>query len=199
MKKFCILSFGCGLFATSFWLLACVYLSLPAYSTQHSALSSQSLSCQQQDIETLTNQLLNDLPSYANRVIQRARSINGKIVDFYNYVIIAGRPEFEPLTLGPGVYKPADSVLGSQQPQQVFITTLERQYTAGKAVKLQQYHWLFFTQTSSGWQLAMMFTRTGPYSGEQPPTPPEETSNGDIAQAINEWLRDCQAKNVKND
>lgn len=152
---------------------------------------TQPTSCQKQDVETLTARLLQDLPSYANRASQSARF--SRTTDIYSYVLVAGRPEFAPLTLGPGIYSP-DPATGTQQPQQVFITTLERQYTAGKPVELQQYHWLFLTQTSNGWQLAMMFSRIGTYPAGRPPTPPRDTSSGVIAQAVRAWLRDCAAR-----
>ena len=175
------------------WVV-CFSLSLPRLVAQSLAANTQATSCQNQDIETLTARLLKDLPSYANRSNQRARRINRKTTDIYTYVLLAGKAEFAPLTLGPGEYNPAESFPQSEQLEQVFITTLERQYTAGRAVELQQYHWLFFTQTSNGWQLAMMFSRTGTYPSKQPPTPPQETSDGDIAQAVQTWLRDCQAE-----
>ena len=160
-----------------------------ALNTQSSVVIPKSSNCPK-DVETLTEKLLLDLPSYANRISQSARRLN-RTVDIYSYVLVAGRPEFAPLTLGPGEYNPADST-GPQQPQQVFLTTLERQYTAGKAVELQQYHWLFLTQTSSGWRLAIMFSRTGTYPSKRPPTPPRDSSDGVVAQAIRTWLRDCQ-------
>lgn len=152
-------------------------------------------SCQKQNIETLTNRLIKDLPSYTNRVTQRSRRLK-RVVDIYSYVLLAGKPEFAPLSLGPGAYTPTAPTTG--EPQQVFITTLERQYTAGKLVQLQQYHWLFFTQTNSGWQLAFMFSRTGNYPNNQPPTPPRESSNGAVAQAVRLWLRDCQAGTLRS-
>ncbi len=154
---------------------------------------AKSSNCQEQDVETLTTQLLRDLPSYANRISQRSRRRN-RTVDIYSYVLLAGRPEFAPLTLGPGEYTPADPASFVEPPQQIFITTLERQYIDGKPVELQEYHWLFLTKTDSGWRLAMMFSRTGPYLGGQPPTPPRDSSNGVIAQAISTWLRDCRGR-----
>lgn len=150
--------------------------------------------CQNQSVEALTTQLVKDLPSYTNRVIQKSRRLN-RSVDIYSYVLVAGKAEFAPLSLGPGEYAPA--LPNNEQPQQVFITTLERQYSTGNLVQLQQYHWLFLTQTSSGWRLAFMFSRTGTYPNKQPPTPPRESSNGAIAQAVRSWLRDCQAGTLR--
>jgi hypothetical protein len=176
--------------ACSFWLLASGFLP-PTAPSQSSVLIAKS-SCQEQDVERLTTQLLKDLPSYANRVSQRARRRDR--TDLYSYILLVGHPEFAPLTLGPGEYKPTSLV---ESPQQVFITTLERQYINGNPVELQQYHWLFLTQTSSGWRLAMMFSRIGAYPAKQPPTRPRDSSNGVIAQAIRTWLRDCQAGAVR--
>ena len=141
------------------------------------------------DLETLTSLLLKDLPSYANRVIQRTRRRN-RSVDLFSYVIVAGKPEFEPLSLGPGQYTSVVPAAESQPPQQVFFTTLERQYSNGKVIERENYHWLFLTQTPSGWRLAMVFTRLGSTSKEHPPLPPRETSNGVIGQAVRLWLRD---------
>ena len=78
--------------------------------------------------------------------------------------------------------------------EQVFFTTLERQYTARKAVQLQQFHWLFLTKSESGWRKVMMFTQTGYYPvNKQPPSPPRDSSNGVIGQAVDTWLQDCRA------
>jgi len=57
--------------------------------------------------------------------------------------------------------------------------------------------WKILSQTTSGWQLSMMFSRTGIYPASQPPTPPRDSSDGVIAQAIRTWLRDCQEGAVR--
>lgn len=174
--------------ASCFLPLAACLLPLASYP---SPLTTQSRICQAQDIETLTDQMLRDLPSYANRASQRARRLSRKS-DFYSYVLVAGHPEFAPLTLGPGVYAPKQPT--DSEVQQLFFTTLERQYTAGQAIELQQFHWVFLTKTQGGWRLATMFSQIGGYPTKKPPTPPRESSDGIIAQAINAWLRDCQAR-----
>jgi hypothetical protein len=155
------------------------------------------------DLETLIQPLLRDLPSYANRVIQRSR-LRGLNYES-SYVILAGRPEFEPLPLGPGRSEQTISSPSGEKPagrseddpRQVFITTLERNYSSGQAVELQHYHWLFLTKTESGWRLAMMFSRLGAYPAGNPPLPPRDSSNGAIAQGISTWLRDCRAGTVR--
>jgi hypothetical protein len=87
--------------------------------------------------------------------------------------------------------------------QQVFFTTLERQYWRNQMVSLQNYHWLFLVQNQDGWYLGLLYSSLGRYpSGDGPlspvasqraPTPPEESSDGIIGQAIRLWLRDCRA------
>lgn len=142
------------------------------------------------DLSTLIPLLLRDLPSYANRVSQRAYT-NFRTADLPGYVIVASRPEYEPLSLNS-----ERSPSLEDQPSQVFFTTLERQYVSGKPVSLQHYHRLFLVETQDGWQLALMFSTLGNYPADQPPTPPQDTSQGVIAQAIRLWLRDCRAGSV---
>ncbi|MGF1481802.1 MAG: hypothetical protein ACFB4I_20355 [Cyanophyceae cyanobacterium] len=141
------------------------------------------------DIQLLIDRLLQDLPGYANRVIQRAALFREPEMDVY--VIVAGRPEFEPLTLGPEQYK--DSAVDPNPPQQVFFTTLERQYLENRVVTVQNYHWLFLTQTSTGWRMALIYTRLGSPTESVSPRPPLETSDSIIGQAVKLWLRDCRA------
>ncbi|MGK7877527.1 MAG: hypothetical protein AB4426_30765 [Xenococcaceae cyanobacterium] len=144
------------------------------------------------DVETLTSLLLQDIPSYANRVIQRARRLN-RSVDIFGYVIVAGKPEFEPLNLSQSQY----TSVFQESPEQIFFTTLERQYFNDKVIETENYHWLFLTQTKSGWRMAMVFSRLGSTSKGRPPSPPRESSNGVIGQAIRLWLRDCRAGTIR--
>lgn len=157
------------------------------------------------DLETLLPLLLRDLPSYANRKIQNARRFGGSLRTT-SYVIIAGRPETAPLTLGPGVYAPAAPNASDQNGfQQVFLTTLERSYSTRFLQEVQHYHWLFLTPVSDGWRLGMMYSRIGegPDAGKAVTgddytvtTPPQESSTGAIGQAVQDWLRDCRAGKI---
>jgi hypothetical protein len=135
--------------------------------------------------------MLPDLPAYTNRVTQRSSGLY-RNEDRPGYVLIAGRPEFEPLTLGPGVYQPADAV-AEDTPLQVFFTTLERQYIDGSSQALQHYHWLFLVRPNETWRLAMMFSVIGDQPPNEPPSPLYNSSQGAIAQAVRLWLRDCEA------
>lgn len=144
------------------------------------------------DVTGLTSMLLKDLPSYANRVIQRTQDSHRK-AGIDSYIITAGKAEFKPLNLPKIQYNP----LNSQSPEQIFFTVLERQYIDNhKIVEIETYHWLFLTQTSSGWRMVMMFSRFGDRREDNVPTPPQETSNGIIGQGIQLWLRDCRAGRV---
>jgi hypothetical protein len=155
------------------------------------AVSLQSSSCPA-DLETLTNLLIQDIPGYANRVIQRVRKLD-RPVYLSTYVIVAGRPEFKPLPLVNRQYNP---VLPDTS-QQVFFTTLERRYSQNTVIEAQNYHWLFLTRSQDGWRLAMVYTQFGSPANDEPPTPPQETSDGVIGQAIRLWLRDCRAGAIK--
>lgn len=142
-------------------------------------------------VEPMVALMLRDLPGYANRAI--SRSTRRSAVRSISSVLTAGRPEFAPLPLKPGdsVAKPSGDL------HQVFLTTLERQNTGGKPIDLQQFHWLFLAQTQSGWRLALMFTRTGTYPATPLLTPPRESSQGAIGQAVQVWLRDCNAGAIR--
>ncbi|NEO70144.1 MAG: hypothetical protein F6K52_11795 [Moorea sp. SIO3H5] len=147
-------------------------------------------------METLTSLLLKDLPSYANRVIQRARRLDST-VDNFSYVIVAGKPEFEPLPLKSFQSTTVPNPTDSEGLQQIFLTTLERKYFKDKAVELENYHWLFLTKSSDGWRLVMIFSRIGSVSEGKLPTPPRESTNGVIGQAVKTWLRDCRAGTIR--
>jgi hypothetical protein len=119
------------------------------------------------DIQSLTSQLLPDLPSYMNRTYTRIGFPNRQ-------VIAASSPEFDPL--------PVVAELPSQaHPQQVFVSLLEKRI--GSQPTSQTAYWLFFSQTRRGWRLGMAFARAGN-------APPYNVSDGAIANAVNTWLRD---------
>jgi len=154
--------------------------------------NATSLKCSE-DLQTLTPLLLRDLPNYANRVIQRSRSLPNS-PDLKAYVLLAGKAEYEPLDLGTSKqFQPTTD----NTAQQIFFTTLERQYINQKAVEIQNYHWLFLTPSPDGWRLGMSLTRFGTLDKTNPPSPPRDTSNAVIGQAVKLWLRDCRAGTIK--
>lgn len=140
------------------------------------------------EAEPMVKAMLPELPGYANRIAARSRL--STIRSPRSSVLLAGRPEFEPLPLNSS--RPVDPTL-----KQVFITTLGREFVSGKGIEIQQFHWLFLTRTSERWQLALMFTRIGTTTPNQPITPPRESRDGVIGQAVQLWLRDCNARGIR--
>ena len=162
------------------------------------------------DLEILTMGLVRDLPSYANRVAYRSfgkfRSIQRP-----STIILVSQPDFEPLEIEPRSQTATPAV--EEAVDQVFLTTLERQYSQEESIELQHHHWVFLTQADSGWYLAFMFSSLGSYPPVQslatqptpitppalsvrPLTPPRDSSDGLLAEAIRLWLRDCRARAV---
>ncbi|MCL6433127.1 MAG: hypothetical protein K6T90_02760 [Leptolyngbyaceae cyanobacterium HOT.MB2.61] len=143
------------------------------------------------NVELLTTAMLRDLPGYINRLYIRLvhRKTGGLL-----YAIAATQPDLVPLPAESSEYpNPADENL-----HQIFFTVLERQYFGQQIVEFQHYHWLFLTRTIDGWKIALMFSRFGSYpASDQPITPPRDSSQSLTAQAIQLWLRDCQAGSVK--
>ncbi|MEB3189240.1 MAG: hypothetical protein VKL42_02730 [Snowella sp.] len=139
-----------------------------------------------QPLETLMARMLSDLPSYANRVIQRSKSSPDEM---RGYVLLASQAEFDPLPLSSLQYQP----IFPNTLHQVFFTTLERHYNDQKAYQLQNYYWAFFTQTDQGWQLSLLYSQLAALRKDDPPLPPIEAAQGAIGQAMQLWLRDCQA------
>ena len=158
-----------------------------------------------QDIQSLTNLMLRDLPGYANRVMQRSIRLNSGGLS--SYVVVAGNPDFNPINtdLSPQSASRtqgdiATQRLNDQQLQQVFFTTLNREYQGGRILEVQEFHRLFLVQTSQGWQLALMYSRSGNI-GSQPSqalTPVRESINSAVGQAVSTWLRDCRAGTLRN-
>jgi hypothetical protein len=146
------------------------------------------------NLEALVERMLLDLPSYSNRVIQRTRSIiKDKQLTTQRYIIVAGKAEFQPLPSQNTEYTP----ITPDSSEQVFFTTLEREYRHNRVVETQNYHWLFLTKTENGWRRVMMYSRFG-VGANIPAMPPQTTTNGVIGRAIGIWLEDCRAGVLKS-
>lgn len=137
------------------------------------------------DLKRLIEQLLPELPSYANRVIQRAQFSSQNY--FPTSFILAGRAEFEPLSLN--LIPPV-----SANTRQVFFTTLERQYQGSQIVEYEELHWIFLAKTARGWQLVTMFSQVVAPNSNGSHSGLEESNNSVTAEAIRLWLRDCEAR-----
>src|SRR5579883_387661 len=117
------------------------------------------------DLAPLTTALLRDLPSYINRANAQ---LGVQQPTESTYAVIASQPDFTPLPTGSSEYQaPPDPNL-----HQVFFTVLERQYVGKRVLEFQQYHWLFLTQTTAGWQLALLFSHIGSYPHDRQPITP---------------------------
>jgi hypothetical protein len=163
-----------------------------SFSIQPISTSTATKSSCPKDLATLTNLLIQDIPDYSNRVIQITQDEH-QDAGIDSYIVTAGQPEIEPLNLPYIKYHET----ADKTPQQIFFTTLERQYTNNRRIEREAYHWLFVTLTDSGWYPVTMFSRFGSATQNTPPTPPQESSNGIIGQAVSIWLRDCRANTIK--
>ncbi|MGB3190115.1 MAG: hypothetical protein WBB43_11910 [Limnoraphis sp.] len=164
------------------------HLSLNALTVSRTIIRPNSVNQQTCPVElqTLVDQMLPDLPSYTNRVIER-RS-NSREFKRDTSVLIAGQlDELEPLPFNVNLDYPDETYL-------VYLKTWERQYYNNKIIRFQKYHWLFLRKSASGWELEKMFSKSSSYPRYGFYSLPGETTESAIAQAIRLWLRDCQAK-----
>lgn len=140
------------------------------------------------EVEPLLQALLRDLPEYVNRVRhQRGGS------QAYQYAIVASQANLEPLPVVTSTPDPQQGGL-----HQSFFTLLERQYDTRQVSVYQQYHWLFLANTERGWQLALLYSRTGSYpSYNEVPSPLRDATQEATGRAIRLWLRDCRAGAIK--
>ncbi len=155
--------------------------------------------------EALTELLIRDIPNYTNRVLQRTvaaiptsepnvqelGSLLRREPYRPSYVLIAGRPELEPVDLNEYAFTTEPESGGPLT--QLFFTTLSRQYSGLNVNEVQEYHWLFLSQAYDGWRLAFMFSAVDDVETVRSPTPPRENSEGSVGQAVQLWLRDCRA------
>jgi hypothetical protein len=140
----------------------------------------------------LSNLLVRDLPSYANRLIQQRRKRTDTL---YSSILTASEPELKPIEIVSREYAPQ---FPQATPTQVFITTLENQYTGTKVAKIQQFHWLFLAQTRLGWRLVNIYTRTGGFPiATTLISPPIESSKTTVGEAIAIWLNDCYLGKIR--
>ena len=154
-----------------------------------------------QELESLTDSLLRDLPNYSNRVIQRTQNMS-RDAGISTFILTAGKGEFEPLDL----LQIQDSQSTIESTRQIFFTTLERQYITDsrnsespqtRKLERETYHWLFLAPTAEGWRMVAMYSRFGSSGANNLPTPAQDSSKGIIGQAVQLWLKDCRATPAK--
>jgi hypothetical protein len=144
------------------------------------------------ELNRLSELLVRDLPSYTNRILQQRRK---RTDEFYSSMLTASAPDLRPIDNPSREYPPR---FPQTPPNQIFITTLERQYTGVRSAQLQQFHWLFLAKTRLGWRVVNIYSRTGgaPEAGS-PVSPPIESSKTIVGEAIRVWLNDCYLGRVK--
>ncbi len=145
-----------------------------------------------QDLETLVNQLLQDLPGYSNRLNQVKRQQPGQGPIPPAFIVLASQADFRPLPLNQWQYRPQFP----DTSRQVFFTTLERTYRPTTINSSQNFYWAFFVPTDRGWQLSLLFAQFGSPQTQIPFLPPQDVTQGVIGQSIQQWLRDCQAGGI---
>jgi hypothetical protein len=149
------------------------------------------------DLPQLTALLMRDIVPYANRAAQRKRK---KIPPDYrqldpNYSSYqtVGKASLEPLAFENPEYQPSRPA-----PQQLFLTSLERQYRAGsKVTEVQRFHWIFLDRGKSGWTMGAIYTRSSDDRPNASVLPPTESQNMPFGQAVTTWLRDCNAGKIR--
>jgi hypothetical protein len=143
-------------------------------------------------VDSLTNLLVRDLPGYTNRLIQQRRNRTDQL---YSSIVTASMPELKPIETSSREYP---VVFPQSAPTQVFISTLERQYTGLQSTQLQQFHWLFLAQTRLGWRLVNIYSRTSSFpTANTAISPPIESSKTVVGEAIRIWLNDCYVGKVR--
>jgi len=146
------------------------------------------------EVEALSPLLLRDLPNYANRVSTRSQ-VRDRSFNPRGFVLVAAQPERGTVTPDPETYPmvPSADAIAANGVIPLFFTTLERQYHQDAASRIQHYHWVFLSQIQGSWHLSSMFSRIGDYPDSTLVSPPRESRQGSIGQAIQLWLRDCNA------
>jgi hypothetical protein len=104
-------------------------------------------------------------------------------------------PELKPIET---ISREYPVVFPQSAPAQVFVGTLERQYTGLQYTQLQQFHWLFLAQTRLGWRLVNIYSRTSSFpTANTAISPPTESSKTVVGEAIRIWLNDCYLGKVR--
>lgn len=129
-------------------------------------VAAKSKSCPQ-SLGALSNELTQELPDYLNRTYTRL-GIN-------RHATIASYPDNEPLAI-------AQVNKNLKSPDQIFISVKSGEIGQPKG-QIDAY-WLVVVKTQTqAWRLVMAFSRSGN-------APPQDVSNGAIANAVSIWLGD---------
>ncbi len=131
--------------------------------------------------EPFMGEMLKDLPAYINRVNTQARNAQ-------NSVLLAAKADYQPLQLPTAS---GNVVSQDDEVEQVFFTTLLRRFSDRQIVYQQEHHWLFMAPSDRGWEFVQMYSILSPYPVASLSTAPRNSSEGSVATAIRNWLKNC--------
>jgi hypothetical protein len=150
------------------------------------------------ELPQLSALLLRDIIPYANRAAQRRRKKippDYRLLDpNYSSYLAVGRSSLEPLAFDNPEYQPSRPA-----PQQMFLTSLEKQYASGSQfTEVQRFHWIFLDRGKVGWSINAIYSRVGSSSHRDTLLlPPADSLNTPFGEAIATWLRDCKAGKIR--
>jgi hypothetical protein len=133
------------------------------------------------EIEPLSEKLVREIVPFFNHELDRLPRRSRATTTY----IQAGRVELTPLPIASEEYP---SRFPNEDIRQVFFTTLTRESSGSRVSETQQFHWLFFVRTPSGWQLVAAYSRTRVPAL----TPPIDTTQEIVGRGVRRWLYQCQ-------
>jgi hypothetical protein len=134
-------------------------------------------------VDSMIKPLVQALPSYTNRVLQRSPEVG--LGEKSGYVISAKGLTQAPFALNT-------ELVDQKNLSSIYLVTWERRYRNQTIFNVKRYHWLFLRHTPQGWEVDKLFSQSGPYPGYKLFPDPMDTTKGAMAEAIRLWLRDCQ-------
>jgi hypothetical protein len=180
-------------------MLACLPID-PSFCLP-TPLAQRSYQCPA-ELPQLSALLMRDIIPYANRAAQRRRrkldakgkpDPSGKLDSSYNSYLLIGRGSLEAVPIDNPEY--SSSRAGTQQ---LFVTSLEKQYSPGpKFIEIQRFHWIFLARSKAGWSLSAIYSRAGSNARDPLLLPPTDSLSTPFGEAISTWLRDCNAGHIR--
>ena len=141
------------------------------------------------DFEPFMGEMLKALPAYINRV-------NTRVNNGHSSVLLAARADYQSLELPPASSS-VGSELSEDKVKQVFFSTLLRRFSDRQAIYQQEHHWLFMAPSDRGWEFVQMYSILSPYPVASLTTAPRNSSEGSVATAIRDWLKNCHYQTTR--
>jgi hypothetical protein len=149
------------------------------------------------ELPQLSVLLLRDIIPYANRAAQRRRKKippDYRLLDpNYSSYLAVGRTSLEPLAFDNPEYQPRRPA-----PQQIFLTSLEKQHAPGSQfTEIQRFHWIFLDRGQTGWRMSAIYSHVRSGNSDPLLLPPTDSLTTPLGEAIATWLRDCNAGKIR--